>query len=217
MYKKKKKNWVGIVQQEATKHYRQQRLITTTRRYATQTKKQIIWRTKTEELGDDGGELSLLRSRGRRWRRSLGLVGPKMLGRQRWRRWRWTGGRAWMLFRVHILVQVVGPIVLGHPVADIGLAAVRSTATSGSAAVGHHQLPVSRVPEPKHLVRGGHCIELALLRHLPFFAHDPVQVSQESRAGRRQKLGWRRRHFVYQVIVIVMVDQQFGGRGWQRL
>jgi len=113
--------------------------------------------------------------------------------------------------------------MFGYPVADVGLTAVRVVGASCATVGELHLEPVRRIPEPEHFMRGGHRVELALLRHLPLLADDPVQVGQECCAGRRQKLGRWGRDRVYQLVVVVMVDiavvvdQQFGGRGRQRL
>lgn len=72
--------------------------------------------------------------------------------------------------RVHVLVQIVGPVVFLNPVR-------------------HVRLPVIRhgggwVAEAEHLVRGGGRVELALLRHLPLFPHHSLKILEEI-------AGWR--------------------------
>jgi len=104
--------------------------------------------------------------------------------------------------------------VFGHPIADVRLATVGVVVGAVGGGVLRLESSEGRVPETQDFVRRGHRVELALLRHLPLLAHDPVQVGQERRAGRRKQLGRWGRHSVHQLIVVI--GQQFGWRRRQR-
>lgn len=96
----------------------------------------------------------------------------------------WTGrvlDRSMGIRRVHVLIEIVGAIVLLHPVGHVGLPVV-----------GHRRW---RVAEAEHLVRRRRGVQFALLRDLPLLPHHPLQVlekvARRSLIGSRQLLGRR--------------------------
>lgn len=83
--------------------------------------------------------------------------------------------------RVHVLVEIVGPVVFLHPVRHVRLPVIGDGG--------------GRVAEAEHLVRGRGRVELALLRHLPLFPHHSLKILEEVAGwrlvGRCQLLGRR--------------------------
>lgn len=72
--------------------------------------------------------------------------------------------------RVHVLVQIVGPVVFLNPVRHVRFPVIGDGGR--------------RVAEAEHLVGGRGRIELALLRHLPLLPHHSLKILEEI-AGRR--------------------------------
>lgn len=68
---------------------------------------------------------------------------------------------------VNVLIEVVGPVMLLHPIADVCFLIVGENGR--------------RIPEAEHFVRRRCRLLLALLRHLPLLPHDTLQVLQEIR------------------------------------